>query len=237
VVAIIERNLLMDYSIDTNFSGTTLVLAVIRGHSITIANIGDSRITLGRKSETARDRTPAMRNTAANPLQAIPLSVDHKPSIPKEKERILRTGGRVFAVEYEDGCKGPERVWLSNMNIPGLAMSRSLCDQVAHSVGVSSVPECFERFLDPCRDAVLIIATDGLWEFITDQEAVDIVASAAEPSAAVNALIREATSKWLVHEKVVDDISICVAFLLGFSSDCVIPVCQENVRFVHGPSV
>lgn len=97
VVAVIERNLLMDYSIDTNFSGTTLVLAVIRGHSITIANIGDSRITLGRKSDIARDRTPAMRNTAANPLQAIPLSVDHKPSIQKEKERILRTGGRVFA--------------------------------------------------------------------------------------------------------------------------------------------
>ena len=42
--------------------------------------------------------------------------------------------GRVFAVEYEDGVKGPERVWLSNMNVPGLAMSRSLCDHVAHMV-------------------------------------------------------------------------------------------------------
>ena len=227
-----ERNLLLDPTIDTNFSGTTLVLAVIRGHTVTIANIGDSRITLGRKSEKARDRTASLRNIAFSPMCAVPLSIDHKPDIPKEKERILRTGGRVFAVEYEDGCKGPERVWLSNMNIPGLAMSRSLCDQVAHSVGVSSTPEFFERYLDSFKDAVLIIATDGLWEFISDQEAIDVVADAAEPSAAVNALIREATARWLVKEKVVDDISICVAFLLGFSSDCVIPACEENSQNV-----
>jgi serine/threonine protein phosphatase PrpC len=235
VVATIERNLLMDPTIDTNFSGTTLVLTIIRGHSITIANIGDSRITLGRKSDKSGDRSNS--KSALSPMLAIPLSVDHKPDIPKEKERILRNGGRVFAVEYEDGCKGPERVWLSNMNIPGLAMSRSLCDQVAHSVGVSSVPEFFERSLDPSQDAVLIIATDGLWEFISDQEAIDIVATAAEPSAAVNALIREATARWLVNEKVVDDISICVAFLLGFSADCVILDCQDNLHDIREENV
>jgi serine/threonine protein phosphatase PrpC len=65
----------------------------------------------------------------------------------------------------------------------------------------------------------LIVATDGLWEFVSDQEAVDIVARAGEPSAAVNALIREATTRWLANEKVVDDISVCVAFLLGYTSD------------------
>ena len=222
MVAVIESNLLLDPTIDTNFSGTTLVLTVIRGHAMTIANIGDSRITLGSRVNSAVKTTLPDIESLTNPLYAIPLTVDHKPNIPLEKERILETGGRVFAVEYEDGCKGPERVWLSNMNIPGLAMSRSLCDQVAHTVGVSSFPECFERVLDPYLDSVLIIATDGLWEFVSDQEAVDIVARAAEPSAAVNALIREATARWLANEKVVDDISVCVAFLLGYSPDCAI---------------
>lgn len=65
-------------------------------------------------------------------------------------------------------------------------MSRSLCDQVAHSVGVSSVPEYFERELDPNLDCILIIATDGLWEFMSDQEAIDTAVQAGEPSAAVN---------------------------------------------------
>ena len=60
-------------------------------------------------------------------------------------------------------------------------------------MGVSSTPEFFERTLDPCYDCLLIMATDGLWEFISDQEAVDIVTKAAEPSAAVNELIKEVT--------------------------------------------
>mmetsp|Transcript_12120 Transcript_12120/g.11761 ORF Transcript_12120/g.11761 Transcript_12120/m.11761 type:complete len:421 (-) Transcript_12120:189-1451(-) len=214
-VALIERDILDDPTIDTNFSGTTLVLTVIRGHTITIANIGDSRITLGSKRNTKVIDKDLLEGVPSSLLQATPLSIDHKPSIQSEKERILQNGGRVFSVEYEDGTKGPERVWLSHMNIPGLAMSRSLCDQVAHSVGVSSVPECFERELDPNLDCILIIATDGLWEFMNDQEAIDIAVQAGEPSAAVNALIREATARWLVNEKVVDDISVCVAFLHG----------------------
>ena len=236
MIIVVESNLLQDPMIDTNFSGTTLVLIVIRGHSMTIANIGDSRITLGKKINSQIGGNLSAVEFTDRSLLAIRLTVDHKPDIPTEKERILKTGGRVFAVEYEDGCKGPERVWLSNMNIPGLAMSRSLCDQVAHTVGVSSFPECFERTLEPSLDSVLIVATDGLWEFISDQEAMDIVANAAEPSAAVNALIREATVRWLANEKVVDDISICVAFLLGYSSECAISdqgaLCTDRQRSV-----
>jgi serine/threonine protein phosphatase PrpC len=58
--------------------------------------------------------------------------------------------------------------------MPGLAMSRSLGDQVAHSVGVSSVPEVTEFILDS-DDRFLVIATDGVWEFLSNQEVVDIV--------------------------------------------------------------
>ena len=41
----------------------------------------------------------------------------------------------MFALSYDDGDTGPERVWLKDQDIPGLAMSRSLGDTVAHSVG------------------------------------------------------------------------------------------------------
>lgn len=40
---------------------------------------------------------------------------------------------------------GPMRVWLLNEDVPGLAMSRSLGDYVAQSVGVSPEPEIFEN--------------------------------------------------------------------------------------------
>ena len=36
---------------------------------------------------------------------------------------------------------GPHRVWMKDENIPGLAMSRSFGDTVAHQVGVISEPE------------------------------------------------------------------------------------------------
>lgn len=39
---------------------------------------------------------------------------------------------------------GPARVWLKNQDIPGLAMSRSIGDSVAGSVGVIADPEILE---------------------------------------------------------------------------------------------
>ena len=84
--------------------------------------------------------------------------------------RIVAAGGRVFAVRYDDGIDGPARVWLAHADIPGLAMSRSLGDKVAHSAGVSSEPEIFELKLVKGDHLFLVSATDGLWEFITSQE-------------------------------------------------------------------
>lgn len=52
------------------------------------------------------------------------VSDDHKPDRADEKARITAKGGRVFAVEYDDGIDGPFRVWLGHMDVPGLAMAR-----------------------------------------------------------------------------------------------------------------
>jgi len=46
-------------------------------------------------------------------------------------------------------------------------MSRSLGDKVAHSVGVSSVPEVKEFILEK-NDKFVVIATDGVWEFLSN---------------------------------------------------------------------
>ncbi len=49
--------------------------------------------------------------------------------------------GRVDTFREANGDPiGPARVWLKHENIPGLAMSRSLGDLVAASVGVSPEP-------------------------------------------------------------------------------------------------
>ena len=69
-------------------------------------------------------------------LEVIQLSRDHKPNLESEKKRIEIFGGKVEKY-IERGHKiGPYRVWKKNDNYPGLAMSRSIGDLVASSLGV-----------------------------------------------------------------------------------------------------
>lgn len=88
---------------------------------------------------TPHSRRAILASGSANHLHVESITQDHKPSLPDEKKRIESSGGRVFALSYDDGYTGPERVWLKDQDIPGLAMSRSLGDTVAHSVGGETV--------------------------------------------------------------------------------------------------
>jgi hypothetical protein len=115
----VEDQIIRNYRIDTEFSGTTLAMAIIRGNHITGVNIGDSRVIIARS-----DGTSCTNPESTYGLKAEDLTFDHKPDSPAEKERIIAAGGRVFAVEYDDGIDGPPRVWLGHMDVPGLAMSR-----------------------------------------------------------------------------------------------------------------
>jgi len=172
-----------------------------------MANVGDSRTSL------------AYRNPTTGATIATNLTIDHKPDLPAEKARIEAKGGRVFAVEYDDGVDGPARVWLGHMDVPGLAMSRSLGDAVAHSAGVSSEPEFFEyEFSQGREDLILVMASDGLWEFMTDQEVMDIAVNTTEPRFAVDRLISESNERWMREEQVIDDTTVCVAFLGSFQA-------------------
>lgn len=69
------------------------------------------------------------------------LSRDHKPDAKDEHDRIIQSNGRVDPFREPTGEPiGPARVWLRTENVPGLAMSRSIGDLVASSVGVSCEP-------------------------------------------------------------------------------------------------
>ena len=55
------------------------------------------------------------------------------------------------------------------MNYPGLAMSRSFGDKAGREVGVISEPEIMK--FDICEeDKFIIIASDGVWEFLSSEE-------------------------------------------------------------------
>jgi serine/threonine protein phosphatase PrpC len=105
------------------------------------------------------------------------LNRDHKPDLPDEAQRIHARGGRIdsFRDYYNNGEPiGPQRVWLAKEEIPGLAMSRSFGDRVAHSVGVSAEAEVRE-FLLNTNDKFVVIASDGVWEFLSNEDVAGIV--------------------------------------------------------------
>ena len=78
-------------------------------------------------------------------------------------------GNSRFAAIYEDGEEGPLRVWAPGVGPPGpgLAVSRSLGDTRGKLAGVSAAPDIYTATLAPGEDAFLIVASDGLWEFVS----------------------------------------------------------------------
>ena len=85
-------------------------------------------------------------------------------------------------------------MWVKNINSPGLAMSRSIGDTVAHSVGCSCEPEISQTIITP-NDKIVLLASDGIWEFLSNQNVANIVYpffSKDAPEAAANALVSAA---------------------------------------------
>jgi len=72
--------------------------------------------------------------------KAKEVTIDHKPTLPMEKKRILSMGGEVRLLEGDV----PHRVFVKGRAFPGLAMSRACGDLIANSVGVSCEPDIAE---------------------------------------------------------------------------------------------
>lgn len=187
--------------IDCEFSGSTAVVSYLKGRTLTTAWVGDSRGVIGRD--------------VGNGIEAVDLTIDHKPTTPEERNRILNANGRVERLVDEAGQPmGPDRVWLQYAWIPGLAMSRALGDVLAHQVGVISEPDHSVVELTT-QDKFMVLASDGVWEFISSQEAVDIIAQHSTAEEACRQLVDEAYQRWLTEEDgLVDDITAVVVRFL-----------------------
>ena len=215
------NNSLKKQDFDYQYSGSTANTIIISEKVLTCANVGDSRCILA----TIEDQTTLTKKYCEESEQAdtatwkwIVLSRDHKPEYDSERTRILSHGGRVEALFDTESKKqlGPYRVWLKDQNVPGLAMSRSLGDQVARKAGVVWDPEIREIELEH-QDKFIVQASDGIWEFMTNKEVIDIVIPywrKNDPSSSWEHLSREATKRWKSSgSKSIDDISVIVIFL------------------------
>lgn len=105
------------------------------------------------------------------------------------------------------------------MQVPGLAMSRAFGDLLAHSVGVIAEPEINVTELVH-GDEWLVLASDGLWEFVSLHEVASIVGSSLRAEDACRKLVEHAASEWSkANEGIMDDISVVVARLFPPNGD------------------
>lgn len=209
-------------SFNMSFSGSTAVTVLLVGTRLICANVGDSRAVLA-SCKLPKDiqgiQLPEEFKTLPDNEKiwlALPLSRDHKPDDEEELRRIVEANGRVEPYREADGeAVGPCRVWLKNENLPGLAMSRSLGDKVASQVGVVSEPEVYEMTVGR-DDKFVVVASDGVWEFLPNDQVVEMVVpfwEKGDPEGACNLLIEEATKHWEEEDEVIDDITVIIVFL------------------------
>lgn len=200
---------------DDSMSGTTGITILVRGRKVYVANVGDSRAVLGvRKQKT---------------VVAKDLSFDQTPYREDECERVKKCGARVMTLDQMEGLKNenvpcwkdeshddgdPPRLWMADDMYPGTAFTRSIGDSIAEQIGVTAVPEVLCLELRP-RHPFFLIASDGVFEFLSSQAVVDMVALYQDPKQACLAVVKEAQRLWLKYETRTDDISIIVVHVDG----------------------
>jgi len=208
--------------IDLSFSGTTLTLSTIVDNILYTANIGDSRLVAVKIADSI--------------VVAEALSRDHKPGISTEMIRIENRGGRVAPLPGPVGVDtGPMRVWLMDLDIPGISMSRSIGDTIAQRVGVVDIPEITEYAITE-NVLMFLWATDGIWEFLSNLEAAKICIKTMEElllkdchgehgffpteklpiGSVAEGLIRESTNRWVLEEDAIDDCSTVILVVKPF---------------------
>ncbi|TYZ61686.1 hypothetical protein PybrP1_005698 [[Pythium] brassicae (nom. inval.)] len=137
--------------------GSTVLLGLLVGGKLFVANLGDSRGVWAKADD-----------------EVVRVSVDHKPDLEDESRRVEDAGGKVIF----SGC------WrVAHDEIPlRLAISRSLGDHplktnlpLSCSAPLVSVTPDIQVLDVGGADEFLVFASDGLWDRLSDDDAAQLV--------------------------------------------------------------
>ncbi|XP_077284722.1 protein phosphatase 1L [Arctopsyche grandis] len=145
-VLAVDKSLVEEAKKTMDVAGTTALIAILENEMLTVANVGDSR--------------GVMCDSKGN---AIPLSFDHKPQQMREQKRIKEAGGFIAF----------NGVW----RVAGiLATSRAMGDYpLKDKKYVVADPDVLTFNLTDHKPLFVILATDGLWDTFSNEEAVNFI--------------------------------------------------------------
>eukprot|EP00922_Rhytidocystis_sp_ex-Travisia-forbesii_P012392 GHVS01018694.1.p1 GENE.GHVS01018694.1~~GHVS01018694.1.p1 ORF type:complete len:346 (+),score=69.57 GHVS01018694.1:103-1140(+) len=188
-----------------DYASSTSVTAVLAGGYLAVGHLGDSRIALGRMTPEG--------------LKAEFLTNDHKPDQPEEKDRILRNGGSVEYLHNHNNKPfirgGDFTVRKSRGEQPmQLQYSRAFGGKDLKRFGLSHVPDVRVVAVDDTWRC-LILASDGLWDVLSAEHAVDFAMNAkGQAKNPAQFLVTATLEEQRVRNQSADNITAMVAMFL-----------------------
>ncbi|KAK4380155.1 hypothetical protein RND71_002017 [Anisodus tanguticus] len=180
------------------YCGTTAITVLVLGRHLLVANAGDCRAVLCRKGV------------------AVQMSEDHRPTCLLERQRVEGLGG-IIEYGYLNG---------------DLAVTRALGDwYIKLPFGslspLTAEPEVQQTLLTE-EDEFMIIGCDGIWDVMSNQEAVNIVSRELrlhnDPQQSARELVNQALCR--------DNNDNLTAIVVCFTNpDCLDSVSSQRPRF------
>jgi pyruvate dehydrogenase phosphatase len=171
--------------------GSCCLVGVIWGSKLYIASLGDSRAVMGTLSSSSRSSSNTATATTmmgGGPILAVQISAEHNASIESVRQElvalhpddshivVLRHGvWRVKGLIQVSRSIGDVYLKKAEYNREPLLARFRLPEPLRRPV-LSAEPDFHVHMLRP-QDKFIIFASDGLWEHLSNQEAVDIVHS------------------------------------------------------------
>ncbi|KAJ6887970.1 hypothetical protein NC652_029087 [Populus alba x Populus x berolinensis] len=187
--------------------GSTASTAVLVGDHLYVANVGDSRTVISKGGK------------------AIPLSEDHKPNRSDERKRIESAGGVVmwagtwrvggvlamsrafgnrmlkqFVVAEPEIQQEKSRAFIvSTFDLGGFSQSPELNCNINRRFSIQSMisSTCLDQAEQKIDEEfeLLVLASDGLWDVVPNEDAVSIARTEEEPEAAARKLTEAAFTR------------------------------------------
>ncbi|XP_070051177.1 probable protein phosphatase 2C 4 [Nicotiana tomentosiformis] len=173
--------------------GSCVLVMLLNGKNVYLMNVGDSRAilaqnpesdpsesTLGRINEESLNSIDALCRVESN-LTSCQLTLDHTTS---EKEEVLRIRNEHpgdASVMKNDRVKGSLKVtrafgagYLKEPKWNNAVLEMFRIDYIGNSPYINCLPSLYHHKLGP-RDRFLILSSDGLYQYFTNEEAVSEV--------------------------------------------------------------
>ncbi|CAA7017686.1 unnamed protein product [Microthlaspi erraticum] len=193
-----NADMMLDENPELALMGSCVLVMLMKGEDVYLMNVGDSRAVLGQKAETEywigkikqdleRINEETMndfdgeRASLVPNLSAFQLTVDHSTNVEEEVDRIRKEHPDDASAVSNERVKGSLKVtrafgagFLKQPKWNNALLEMFQIDYKGTSPYINCLPSLYHHRLGS-KDRFLILSSDGLYQYFTNEEAVSEV--------------------------------------------------------------